>query len=251
MLEQLLTRGLIMNFKPSIPVYIQIKDDIVNKIRNNVWEENQKLPSELKFMETYKVGRGTIRDAMKMVIDEGYAYIKKGVGTFVSQSTVGVSVEPFVSLTYFIKMRGLTLSSEVIEEKLFTVDSESSSRTGLKEGSKCLFVKRLRILEGKPLAVEEFYFSENAQQIFEGYDFTNPISHFLFEEKKIRVAKMNMDFNLLPVEKEYSLLLDIPSNNRMIASSRKVFIEPNNELFYYLDFYCGERSSYIGTDKFV
>lgn len=106
-----------MDYKPSIPVYIQIKEDIINKIRLGIWKENEKIPSELKLMEEYGVGRGTVREAIKLIIDEGYLYIKKGIGTFVAQKEVGVSVEPFVSLTYFIKMRGLNITTKVLEKK--------------------------------------------------------------------------------------------------------------------------------------
>jgi GntR family transcriptional regulator len=240
-----------MNIKPSKPAYIQIKDNIVKKIRTGTWKEDQKIPSELKLMELYNVGRGTIRDAMKLIVDEGYVYIKKGVGTFVTQNEVGVSLEPFISLTYFIKMRGLKIESEILEQKEFVVDEECSKETGLAIGSNALLVTRLRILEGKPLAVEMFRFSEAALKIFKDYDFTQPISHYMFDVKKIGVSKMNMDFIIQPSTKNITKILKLDPKEKMIKSSRTVFAEPNNELFYYLTFYCAEKLSYIGTEKFI
>lgn len=240
-----------MNFKPSIPAYIQIKNDIIEKIRNGIWEENQKIPSELKMMDNYKVGRGTIRDAMKLIVDEGYVYIKKGVGTFVSQNEVGISLEPFVSLTYFIKMRGLEIKTEILEQYEFVVDEECSSITGLEIGSKAMYVKRLRILEGYPLAIEEFQFSMIGSETFKDYNFKEAISQFMFDEKKIAVSKMNMDFEMLKPSKEIGDLLRLKDDTRMIKSTRKVFVEPNNEIFYFLTFYCGEKSRHMGTDKFI
>lgn len=68
-----------MQYNPSIPVYIQIKDDIIKKIREGMWKENEKIPSEVKFMEEYGAGRGTVREAIRLIIDEGYLYIKKRV----------------------------------------------------------------------------------------------------------------------------------------------------------------------------
>jgi len=136
-----------MNIKPSLPAYVQIKNDIIKKIRTGVWQKNTKIPSELKLMEIYSVGRGTIREAMKLIIDEGYVYIKKGIGTFVSHEDVSVSLEPFVSLTYFIKMRGLKIKSRILEQKNITVNELVHQQTGLPLNSSALFVKRLRILE--------------------------------------------------------------------------------------------------------
>ena len=240
-----------MNLKSSIPAYIQIKNDIIKKIRTATWAENQKIPSEQKLMELYSVGRGTIRDAMKLIIDEGYVYIKKGVGTFVTQNEVGVSLEPFVSLTYFIKMRGLRIRSKILEQKEFTVTKECSEKTGLKLGSRALLIKRLRILEGRPLAIEEFHFSEEAMNDFQGYDFTEPISHFMFEVKKIKVNKMDMSFLILPITKPVETILLLDENTNMIKSSRSVYTEPDGKLYYYLNFYCAETLAYIGTEKFI
>lgn len=239
-----------MNLKPSLPVYVQIKDDIIKKIRTGVWEKNTKIPSELKLMEIYEVGRGTIREAMKLIIDEGYVYIKKGVGTFVAQNEVSVSLEPFVSLTYFIKMRGLKIESKILDKEVFTVDKDCHDKTGLPIGSRTLLIRRLRILEGKPLAIEEFHFSEDAQKDFEGFDFEQPISHYMFDVKKISVKKMNMDFLILPVSQEINKHLQLTDEN-MIKSSRTVFTEEGSKLYYHLNFFCAEKLAHLNTEKFI
>jgi len=240
-----------MDYKPAIPVYIQIKEDIINKIRLGIWRENEKIPSELKLMEEYRVGRGTVRDAIKLIIDEGYLYIKKGIGTFVAQKEVGVSIEPFVSLTYFIKMRGLKITTEVLEKKELIVDAELAKQTGITENTKCLFVKRLRLLEERPIGLEVFHFSYNEEKYFKDYDFTNAISHYLFEELKVSVTKMNMDFEIAMAEGEEKELLQLEDKSKMIISNRIVNVNSQKEILYHLRFYCSEQLSKIGMDKFV
>jgi len=240
-----------MEYKPSVPAYIQIKDDIIEKIRLGIWQENQKISSEQQLISEYEVGRGTVRDAIKLVIDEGYLYIKKGVGTFVSQKDVGISLEPFTSLTYFIKMRGLELKTDVLEEEEKTVTKKISELTGLDPGSKCLFVKRLRVLEGRPIGIEEFYFSEQSFDYMRGYDFTKGISHYLHEENKIEVSRMSMDLNVLDATDEIKRMLKLEGQSKMIKSSRNLRINPGNKILYFLDFYCGEKLSRIGIQGFV
>ncbi len=240
-----------MKYKPSIPVYIQIKDDIIEKIRQGKWQENQKISSEQQLIAEYNVGRGTVREAIKLVIDEGYLYIKKGVGTFVSQKDVGISIEPFVSLTYFIKMRGLQLITTILKEVEMLVTEELSELTGLEPNTKCLYVKRVRVLEGNPIAIEEFYFSEKSFEYLKDYDFTKGISHYLFEENKIEVGKMSMDFEVLQLTKEVKDLLKLEDKTKMIKSCRTVRMNPGNEILYFLQFYCGEKLSRIGINGFV
>ncbi|MBI9011548.1 MAG: GntR family transcriptional regulator [Clostridiales bacterium] len=240
-----------MKYKPSVPVYIQIKDDIIEKIRQGKWQENQKISSEQQLIAEYNVGRGTVREAIKLVIDEGYLYIKKGVGTFVSQKDVGISIEPFVSLTYFIKMRGLQLITTILKEEEMTVTKELSEFTGLEQNSKCLFVKRVRVLEGNPIAIEEFYFSDKSFEYLKDYDFTKGISHYLFEDHKIEVGKMSMDFEVLQLTEEVKDLLKLEAKTKMIKSCRTVRMNPGNEILYFLQFYCGEKLSRIGINGFV
>lgn len=239
-----------MNYKPSIPVYIQIKNDIIKKIQQGKWQENQRISSEQQLIAEYNVGRGTVREAIKLAIDEGYLYIKKGVGTFVSQKNIGIAIEPFVSLTYFIKMRGLELITKVLEEEEMLVSESLSEHTGLEIGSKCLFLKRVRILEDKPIAIEEFYFSEKSLDYLKDYNFTEGISHYLFEELKIAVGKMSMDFEVVKVTEEVRKVLEIEEKNNMIKSSRTVRMNPDNEILYFLEFYCGENLSRIGLNGF-
>ncbi|MCT4597166.1 MAG: GntR family transcriptional regulator [Vallitalea sp.] len=240
-----------MYYNSSLPVYIQIKNDIINKIRLGIWKENEKIPSEVMLMKEYGAGRGTVRDAIRLIIDEGYLYIKKGIGTFVAQQEVGISIEPFVSLTYFIKMRGLELTTKVLEEKEIIVDSIISKQTGIKENTKCLYVKRLRILDNKPIGLEVFHFSHDEEEYFRDFDFTKGISHYLFEELKVSVTKMTMDLEVIKATGEEKELLQLQDDSKMIISNRVVNVNSQKEILYHLKFYCGEQLSKIGMDSFV
>jgi GntR family transcriptional regulator, N-acetylglucosamine utilization regulator len=240
-----------MEYKPSIPAYIQIKDDIIQKIRIGRWQENQKISSEQQLIAEYNVGRGTVREAIKLVIDEGYLFIKKGIGTFVSQKEVGISIEPFVSLTYFIKMRGLQLKTEILEKEEMQVTEALALFTGLDLNSTCLYVKRLRVLEGKPIGIEEFYFSEKSLEYLKDYDFTKGISHYLFEDLKIQVGKMSMDLEVLSASEEIQQILKLEETTPIIESSRIVRFKSGNEILYFLKFYCDVELTRIGINGFV
>ena len=50
-----------MNYENTIPLYIQISNDMMSKIENNVYKGM--LPSEKEFVNIYQVSRVTIRKA--------------------------------------------------------------------------------------------------------------------------------------------------------------------------------------------
>ncbi|GKX29228.1 phosphonate metabolism transcriptional regulator PhnF [Vallitalea longa] len=240
-----------MQYNPSLPVYIQIKEDIIKKIRMGIWKENEKIPSELKLMEEYHAGRGTVREAIKLIIDEGYLYIKKGIGTFVAQREVGISIEPFVSLTYFIKMRGLNINTRILEKKEVIINKELAEETSIKENTKCLFVKRLRMMDQRPIGLEIFHFVYGEENFFKDFNFENGISHYLFEDLKVSVTKLNMDLEIVKASGEEKELLQLSDDSKMMISNRVVYVNKEKDILYHLKFYCGEQLSKIGMDNFV
>ena len=61
-----------------IPLYIQLKDLIIEKIRNGEWEINSQIATEKELMKKYNVGRTTVREAISVLVNKGYIYKKKG-----------------------------------------------------------------------------------------------------------------------------------------------------------------------------
>lgn len=241
----------VMQYNQAIPVYIQIKNDIIEKIRNGIYKENEKIPSEVKLMEEYGAGRGTVREAIRLIIDEGYLYIKKGIGTFVAQREVGISIEPFVSLTYFIKMRGLDMHTQVLAVEPCVINQEIADKTGLPQGTRALHVKRMRIMKNQPIGLEIFYFVHEADTLYDGFDFTQGISHYLFHDCHLTVTKMNMDLELVEASVEECELFKLQEGSKVLRSNRMVYIHENKDVLYHLTFVCGEELSQIGLDKFV
>lgn len=81
----------------NIPVYIQIKDYIKDMILRGMLRHNQKLPSTRELSSILKVSRNTIICAYEFLEEEGFIYMQKGKGAFVSDVQInfeeGWSVE--------------------------------------------------------------------------------------------------------------------------------------------------------------
>lgn len=62
--------------------YFDLKSKIISG------EINSLIPSETKIMGAYEIGRGSARQAIRRLIDEGYCISKHGKGTFVIKTNV-------------------------------------------------------------------------------------------------------------------------------------------------------------------
>lgn len=70
-----------------------VADQIIDYINENQLQANDKLPNESELMKQLNVGRGTIREAVKILNSKGIVVIKRGIGTFVAEH-IGISDDP-------------------------------------------------------------------------------------------------------------------------------------------------------------
>lgn len=66
------------------PKFAQIKQFIVDKIRNATWQENQRVPSENELASQFSVSRMTARRALSELTEAGILTRSQGLGTFVA-----------------------------------------------------------------------------------------------------------------------------------------------------------------------
>lgn len=67
-----------------IPKYIQLKEIITRYLEDHHYKAGQKIPSEMELIVQFQVSRGTVRQALGELANEGVIYTEKGRGSFFS-----------------------------------------------------------------------------------------------------------------------------------------------------------------------
>ncbi len=70
--------------KSNIPIYIQISEMIEDMIINGDIKEEEQLPSTNQLAHAYKLNPATARKGLNILVDEGLAYKKRGLGIYVT-----------------------------------------------------------------------------------------------------------------------------------------------------------------------
>ena len=65
------------------PLYQQIKQILLDEIRQGVWKAGEQLPTEATLAERFGISVGTVRRALGGLEDEGIINRREGAGTFV------------------------------------------------------------------------------------------------------------------------------------------------------------------------
>lgn len=71
------------NLSYSLPIYIRIVKEIKDLILSGTLKEEEQLPSTTYISKKYNLNIITVNKAINVLVDEGLAYRKRGIGMFV------------------------------------------------------------------------------------------------------------------------------------------------------------------------
>lgn len=66
---------------------MQVAAQLQEQILKGDFSVNQQMPVEKKLMDRFGVGRSTIREAVKFLVNSGYLRVQQGVGTFIEDNS--------------------------------------------------------------------------------------------------------------------------------------------------------------------
>lgn len=70
------------------PLYLQLTEYLRHQINNGVWQPNDRLPPEVELAAQFDISRGTVRQAMDLLVNQGLLQRIPGKGTFVTNVSV-------------------------------------------------------------------------------------------------------------------------------------------------------------------
>lgn len=136
-----------------LPLYYQIEQRILEGIRGGQLQPGDQLPTEAILAERHGVSRITAKRALDDLVHKGLAYRKQGKGTFVASQRMR-DISGFGSFTEDIRSRGMVPSSKVLHFAEEEPGEGIRKRLNLPEGAKACHLRRLRLADQEPVAVE-------------------------------------------------------------------------------------------------
>ena len=138
-----------------IPLYYQIQQALIEQIQTGKLLVGDCLPSEYELARSYQVSRMTARQALHNLKSRGYALSQKGRGTYVTRPKLEKNIMHLRGFTEDMKQRGMMPSSRLLAQTVLSAKGVLSEQLRVEEGSPVLQLRRLRIADGTPMALEE------------------------------------------------------------------------------------------------
>jgi len=221
-----------------VPLYYKIYLELKSRILKGFYSDG-KLPPELKLCEEFKASRITVRNALEQLRKEGLIYREKGSGTFIKKFR---SEEELSRLTGFSdEMKGKKVSSVVLENKLVKVPIDAQERFGISEGSLVVLLKRVRLIDDRPIAVESAYINPSIDlrllDILNRDMTQNSLYHFIQDELGIKLSRAEEELEVIKVGREEAKLLMIKAGECAIMRRRYTYTADERCIEFVLSIY--------------
>jgi len=138
---------------------LRVRDLILDQIRSGELSPGAQLSPEAALCEEFGVGRSTVREAVKLLVNDGVVDVQHGRGSFITGlARLGMErpITRFESVTEMMRALGYTVENRVLSVSERMAGAEEASELRLAEQAPVIRLERLRLHEGKP-----FVFSVN------------------------------------------------------------------------------------------
>jgi GntR family transcriptional regulator len=140
-----------------LPIYFQLEEGVKESIERGDLKPGDLIPSEREFSERFEISRMTVRQAINNLVSNGYLVRKQGRGTFVAQQKIEQKLKGLTSFSEDMRSRGMTPSTKLLEFRQVAAAKPIADKLMLDEGAIVYEIKRLRLADDTPMALETSY----------------------------------------------------------------------------------------------
>jgi len=132
--------------RPTEPLPIVVRDKIVELIQEGIFVPGDQMPTEPELAAELGVSRGTLREALRLLEEDGFISRKTGKGTYVRisrPSTAANSLERKFTALDLIKSMGFKPSVTSVESRTIMADRVLSNILQVEMHSPLSFIQRV------------------------------------------------------------------------------------------------------------
>ncbi len=204
------------------PLYVQLRELLLERIDKGEYLPGEKLPSEREMAEIYKINRMTVKKAIESIVSEGILEKIPNKGTFVRKETVKRILyindhQPgkSIGLGAFIHSTGMSLHNIILEKGTLAQSPYLANKLHIQQHEEIYILNRLRSVNHESIALEycalpKKYFLDIDEHDFAKaslYDYMMLKKHFPTQfEQVMRVQKPHHPIDkIMSIEQEHFL----------------------------------------------
>ena len=190
------------------PKYHRLADWLRQQIREGTLQPGDQLPTEAGLCEQFGVSRGTVRQAIQLLVQEGLVEREQGRGSFVKAPRR----RAFFTLTGFrqeMRRQGIIPETRVLAAEVISADLTTAQKLGLDEGEPIIHIERLHLAHEHPILYDKRLLAQSlCPELLRENLATASIHELLIEKYRIPLLRTVYIMEVHLLNEEEARLLD-------------------------------------------
>ncbi|TCL74096.1 GntR family transcriptional regulator [Hydrogenispora ethanolica] len=231
-----------INKQSHIPVYYQLKKSLLEQIHSGQFDGGRPIPSERELSEKLNISRMTVRQAINQLVNEGVLYREKGRGTFVSKAKM--EQRNVMSFSDFVRQSGRTPATRVLHFGREIAPPEVAAALELDGAAAVFNLKRLRLADQTPIAIEQVFLPERLFPELDRHDLTASLYQLIKDEYSYVIHFIDNSIEAGRPGKEEKAVLHLGPGEPLLRISGLYFSVSGQKLFYENSVYSATQYRY-------
>lgn len=224
----------------------QVKQHLKKEITEGNYESGEKLPSEKRLCDYFKVSRVTVRHALQNLENDGLIYRKQGVGAFVSDKNMKSNLVRLTDFAEDMRQAGLESSSRLIDLKKVDPIKEVNEILEVRPDMKLIRVDRIRLGSGKPIAFDITWLPPGYGQLLFDEDLTTQTIYNIIEEKyEIPIQAGSYKLTAANADEYIAQHLKVEPKGALLEIDRCSRTTGGKKVYFQKRYYNPEHVSYV------
>ena len=225
-------------------LYLLAKDEILKYINENCPTVGTLLPPESHFVSQLGISRGTLREAMRVLEEEGVIRRKQGIGTLIcdTKNLIRSTLDINESVSEMITGKGMKPGSKDTRIEIVRAGEELAEKLNLKPNDSVISLTRIRTADGIPVAhTIDFLPSALVPETF-AHEFKEG-SLYTYMEEKLGLELTNSMLQIEPIKapKSIAQALDIELGSLLMLLKQTDTNTTNEPILYSEEYFVVDR----------
>ena len=218
----------------------EIKEVVLDRIRNNTWPPDSLLPSETDLAQEFSTTRTTVNRALRELAEEGFLERKRKAGTRVLNAPIRQARFEISLTREEITAMGATYRYYLVSVNTLPAPDWLAARLNLARGTEVMHLKSMHYADNRPFQFEERWIVVASVPGVLEADFST-VSPNEWLVKAIPFSDMELTFMATRAEAGVAEFLDAKLDDPLFTAERVTWLHGAPVTFARMHFHAGYR----------
>ncbi len=231
----------LLNSDSPIPLYHQLADVLLERIRRGEYALGSQIPSEPELARTFGIGRPTVRQATDQLIRKRCLERRRGAGTFVTEPPEQVDLFTLAGTMASFRKQGIQVKTTLVQRPRRTrveADPQSPASQNPFLGREAYVLSRISRVRNTPVLLEEIYLDPESFPGLERIALAGrSLAELADEHFHLRATAADQNFRIHRPSAERAELLGVAGDESVLLVQRNLHFGEARDVIY-AELYC-------------